>query len=212
MFNTWTNLGEFGAVDYCAQYLPQIYAAADRYGIDRGIALAQIKQESNCDPSRCSYKGACGIAQFMPATWAQYTGGGGTPRTDVSTSLDAWGRFMRDLLSKYNGDYSLALAAYNAGPKRVDDFGGVPPPSFAKGQTYNYVQIIMKALGLGGSADTGSTTTTGTTGSTGGDTGSAGGDWWSPAPGGGSSIDFTFALPQIALVSGLALAAWLFLR
>src|SRR5215216_1435096 len=87
------------------------YAA--RYGIDPNIALRQIQQESGCRATVCSPKAACGIAQFIPSTWAQYGSG---DRSNVDTSLDAWGRFMRDLLSMFGGNYRLALAGYHSGP------------------------------------------------------------------------------------------------
>lgn len=149
MFNeTSIGLGNLG--DACDQYLPQIYATADRYGIDRGIALAQIKQESGCNPNATGpstrYGTARGMAQFIDSTFAQWGASGQSPY-DPEAALDAWGAYMRDLLNSYGGDYSLALAAYNAGPGNVDKYDGVPPFK----QTTNYVANIMKALGIGNS-------------------------------------------------------------
>lgn len=146
MFNETSYLGFLS--DACDQYLPQIYAIADQYGIDRGIALAQIKQESGCRPGVCSGAGACGIAQFMPTTAARF---GITDRTNVDQSLQGWGQYMRYLLDRYNGDYAKALAGYNAGEGSVDRYGGVPPFK----ETKNYVASILRALGIGPSVASG---------------------------------------------------------
>jgi len=93
-----------------------LYQMADKYGIDRDVAYRQIFRESGFDPNAVSGKGAVGIAQFMPDTAADY---GLTDRTDPYASLDAWGRYMRDLLRMFDGDYSKALAGYNWGQGRV---------------------------------------------------------------------------------------------
>lgn len=148
MFNetTFSGLG-----DNCDTYRDQIYAAADRYGIDRGVALAQIRQESGCNPNAVGpmtrYGTAKGMAQFIDGTWAQYGSGS---QFNPDSALDAWGRYMRSLLDKYNGNYSNALAAYNAGPGNVDKYGGVPPFQ----QTTDYVARILRGLGLGGGSVT----------------------------------------------------------
>jgi soluble lytic murein transglycosylase-like protein len=89
--------------------------AAARYGIDPDIAVAQIQQESGFNPYARSRVGAQGIAQFMPGTWARY--GKGSPLDPVA-ALDAWGRYMSDLLKKFKGRYDLALAGYNSGENR----------------------------------------------------------------------------------------------
>lgn len=115
---------------------------AQRYGIDEGIAIAQIQQESSFNPRAGSPAGAQGIAQFMPATARRF----GVNVWDVNSSFDGWGRYMRFLLDRYNGDYSLALAGYNAGEGNVDKYGGIPP--FAETRAY-----VAKILGSSGSAE-----------------------------------------------------------
>lgn len=131
----------------------KIIAYANQYGINPAVALAQINQESGCNPNVCSYKGACGIAQFLPGTWAQYGSGS---RSDVDAALDAWGRLMRDLLSRFNGDYRLALAGYHSGPGAAA--AALRNPA-GNPRTNNYVNSILAGIGSifdGGTAAAGS--------------------------------------------------------
>ncbi|MGW5124521.1 C40 family peptidase [Streptomyces sp. NPDC004069] len=140
-----------------AEYAPLILqAAADCDEVlSPAVLAAQLKQESGFLPDRTSPAGAQGIAQFMPGTWGTWgvdgNGDGTKDPFDPQDAIPAQGRFMCSLLKKakqhpdYNGaPIELALAAYNAGWGRVDQYQGVPPPSFAEGQTYDYVQNIMK--------------------------------------------------------------------
>ncbi|MER5182633.1 bifunctional lytic transglycosylase/C40 family peptidase [Streptomyces sp. NPDC002896] len=139
-----------------SEYAPLILqAAADcDQGLSPAVLAAQLKQESNFNPNAGSNVGAQGIAQFMPGTWQTWgTDGNGDGKKDVwnpEDAIPAQGKFMCSLLKKakqhpdYNGSpIELALAGYNAGWGRVDQYRGVPPKSFAQGQTYHYVQNIM---------------------------------------------------------------------
>src|SRR5499427_4359233 len=103
---------------------------ANKYGIDPDIFVRQIQQESGFNPGARSPAGATGIAQFMPDT----ARGMGIDPSDPYAALDAAARLDASNLSKYGGDYSKALAAYNAGGGNVDKYGGVPP--FQETQTY----------------------------------------------------------------------------
>jgi hypothetical protein len=138
-----------------AQYAGLVEQAAEscNAGLSAAVLAAQLKQESNFNPLANSGQ-AQGIAQFTPATW-QSSGidGNGDGKKDVWDPEDAipsQGKKMCVLLklAKKHPDYDgspieLALAAYNAGWGRVEEFHGVPPASFAGGQTYNYVESIM---------------------------------------------------------------------
>ncbi|MFT3745076.1 MAG: lytic transglycosylase domain-containing protein [Pyrinomonadaceae bacterium] len=119
----------------------KIYHYADLYGIDRNVGIWQIWQESRFNPRVCSGRGACGIAQFIPATADRF----GVDRDDIDSSLNGWGRYMRWLLDRsfINGDIRLALAGYNAGEGAVQRYGGIPPYS----ETENYVATIMRNVG-----------------------------------------------------------------
>lgn len=120
-----------------------VVAAAQKYGINPAIALAQIQAESNFNPNARSSAGAQGLAQFMPGTARQY---GLKNPFDPAQSMEAWGKYMSYLLKKFNFDYRLALAGYNAGEGNVTKYKGVPPFK----ETQNYVSKIMSNAGLNG--------------------------------------------------------------
>src|SRR5262252_1562334 len=109
--------------------------AAQQAGIDLDIFVNQIQQESGFNPSAKSPVGAIGIAQFMPGT-AQ---GMGIDPTDPYAALDAAAKMDAQNLQKYGGDWRKVLAAYNAGPNAVDQYGGVPPYK----ETQDYVSTIL---------------------------------------------------------------------
>ncbi|MFF3578599.1 C40 family peptidase [Streptomyces mirabilis] len=123
------------------------------------LLAAQLYQESKfqTDPDKAtSPAGAMGPAQFMPGTWATWgrdaDGNGEASPWDIGDAVMAQGRMMCSLLkqaknSGFSGDTrALALAGYNAGWGAVERFEGVPPKSFANGETYNYVQIILSTM------------------------------------------------------------------
>ena len=115
--------------------IDQTRQAAIKAGIDPDIFSRQINQESGFNPNAQSGAGAQGIAQFMPGT----AKGLGINPLDPGQALPAAANLMKSYLDKYGGDWSKALAAYNAGPGNVDQYGGVPP----FGETQNYVKTIL---------------------------------------------------------------------
>jgi soluble lytic murein transglycosylase-like protein len=104
------------------------------------LLRAVIRKESAGKPCAISPKGAQGLMQIMPATAAMFDL---KDPFDPTQNIDAGAKFLRQLLTKYSGDVSLALAAYNAGPSRVDKDGGVPKIK----ETQDYVTGIMNMLG-----------------------------------------------------------------
>src|ERR1700747_2341122 len=99
-------------------------AASDRYRLDPDLLNSVIKAESGFKVHAVSPKGAQGLMQLMPGTASQL----GVPNAfDPQANVEGGTRYLRELLERYNFDLVKALAAYNAGPQRVEQFGGVPP-------------------------------------------------------------------------------------
>lgn len=122
---------------------PELYRgmyeeAGRRYGIDPNLLAAQGFAESGFNPEAVSPVGAQGIAQFMPATAAEY----GIDPLDPAEAIDGQARYMAKMLERYDGDVAKALAAYNAGPGRVDDGSWQ-----SINETQNYVGKILGELG-----------------------------------------------------------------
>lgn len=123
-------------------YVDVARQAAISAGLNPDIFVRQIQQESGFNPNAGSPAGAEGIAQFMPATAASM----GINPYDPVQALNGAARMMASLSSQYGGDYSKALAAYNAGSGAVDAAvaqGGGNWLAFMPTETQNYVAIIM---------------------------------------------------------------------
>lgn len=123
-------------------YVGMAQQAAIGAGISPDAFVRQIQQESGFNPNAGSPAGAEGIAQFMPGTAASM----GVNPYDPSSALPGAARLMSDLASQFGGDYSKALAAYNAGPGAVQSAvaqGGGSWLSYMPAETQNYVAVIM---------------------------------------------------------------------
>ena len=108
-------------------------------GVQPDLIRAVISQESGARPCAISSKGAQGLMQLMPAIVTQF---GVNDPFDPKQNIAAGTKLLKQLLTKYNGDVKLTLAAYNAGSGRVDSVGGVP----AIPETENYVTDIISKL------------------------------------------------------------------
>lgn len=116
---------------------PVISPAATKYGLDPNLVAAVIWAESSGDPNAVSTKGARGLMQLMPGTAREM---GVADVLDPRQNVDGGSRYLRLMLDHHDGDLSLALAAYNAGPDAVRKYGGVPPYR----ETRDYVGRVMR--------------------------------------------------------------------
>src|SRR5690348_15070547 len=98
--------------------------ASQKHLIDPDLITSVIRAESGFNPRAVSPKGAQGLMQLMPGTAAKL---GVKDAFDAQANVDGGTRYLRELLARYDNDLVKALAAYNAGPERVEKYRGVPP-------------------------------------------------------------------------------------
>jgi len=117
----------------------QIRNAANNYSLDPALVASVIAVESNFNPRAVSKKSALGLMQLLPETAAEMA----VPNAfDPAQNIDGGTRYLRQLLDRYKQNLSLALAAYNAGPGRVDFYHGVPPIA----ETRSYINRVIERL------------------------------------------------------------------
>lgn len=120
-------------------YADLILTASQKHGVDQELIASVIAAESNFNPRAISRRHAQGLMQLMPKTARRLAVG------DVfnpAQNIDGGTKYLKELLQRYKQDIVLTLAAYNAGPERVDQFRGVPPYA----ETVSYVRRITRAL------------------------------------------------------------------
>lgn len=121
-----------------ARYEAAVRAAADRHQVSPALLEALVWQESRWREGQTSRAGAQGLTQLMPGTAREL----GVDPNDPAAALEGGARYLRAQLNRFNGDVELALAAYNAGPRRVQRAGGVP----AIRETRDYVAAVVGRL------------------------------------------------------------------
>lgn len=121
------------------QLKSMIEETAKSESIASELLRSVIRQESGARPCAVSSKGAQGLMQLMPATSQQF---GVADPFDPKQNLQAGAKYLKQLLDRYGGDVPKALAAYNAGPGRVDQAGAIPSIP----ETVRYVSSILATL------------------------------------------------------------------
>jgi soluble lytic murein transglycosylase-like protein len=119
-------------------WLASLQAAAQRYALSPDLLAALVWQESRWHPGALSPKGARGLAQLMPATAHALA----VDASDPAANLAGGAQYLRQMLDRFDGNVERALAAYNAGPGRVQRANGLPRIA----ETQSYVSNILLRL------------------------------------------------------------------
>ena len=138
MPNVQVESGECDALPQ-AEISQLIDTASSKHSVGANLLRAVMRQESAFRPCAVSTAGAMGLMQIMPDTASDL---GLSDPFNPAANVDAGAKYLKQMLTRYNGDETLALSAYNAGPARVDKAGGVPPIS----ETMDYVSRILSSL------------------------------------------------------------------
>jgi soluble lytic murein transglycosylase-like protein len=123
--------------EYIKEYESLIQQASERFSVDPFLVKAVIKAESDFDYQAVSSKGAQGLMQLMPET--AYDMEVGDP-FDPEENIFGGTRYLGLLLERYKNDKMKALAAYNAGPDRVEEYQGIPPFT----ETKDFIERVLK--------------------------------------------------------------------
>lgn len=135
--NAVANTGEHAAA-IPPEYMAYVHQLAERFDLSPALLEAVVWQESRWREDAVSPAGARGLAQLMPGTARDL----GVDPDNPLANLEGGARYLREQLDRFDGDLELALAAYNAGPGRVERSGGVPRIR----ETQAYVAAIIGRL------------------------------------------------------------------
>ncbi len=137
---SYTHKGKYLSTGKRSDYNNLVQSKSRQYNMDPNLVKAVIKAESNWNPKAVSRKGAMGLMQLMPSTAYNLSVGNSF---DPEENVDGGIRYLKYLIEKFDGNLTLALAAYNAGPKAVERYGTVPPIA----ETHQYVKKVLTLYG-----------------------------------------------------------------
>ena len=133
------------AKQYIRDYDSAITKASKQFRVESSLIKAVIRAESDFDHTAVSHKGAQGLMQLMPDTASEMEVG--DPFNPEENILGGT-RYLSLMLERFRNNIRMALAAYNAGPERVEEYRGIPPYP----ETQNFVERVLKYYGQYGSA------------------------------------------------------------
>ncbi len=132
------NQSNFSSVLQGTSSMDDIFVKASQtYDVPINLIKAVAKTESNFNPDAVSYAGAQGVMQLMPATAKEL---GVNDPFNAEENIMGGTKYLSQLLKRYDGDVTLALAGYNAGMGNVSKYGGVPPFE----ETQNYIKKVTE--------------------------------------------------------------------
>jgi soluble lytic murein transglycosylase-like protein len=126
-----------------------IEEASALYGVNSALVKAVIQAESRFNPLAVSPVGAKGLMQLMPMIAKEY---GALDPLDAKQNVFAGVKYLSNLLDRYNGNVSMALAGYNAGPTAVKRFRGIPPYRETRGYVRKIQNLIADGVRSAGAA------------------------------------------------------------
>lgn len=118
-------------------YDDAISEASKRHGVSFSLLKALIKTESDFDPRAVSKAGAMGLMQIMPENFRRLNI---KDPFDPKENIMGGARYLKELIQRFEGELQLAIAAYNAGPKAVEQYNRIPPYQ----ETENFVKAVMR--------------------------------------------------------------------
>jgi hypothetical protein len=138
-------LSEYFSKFLSKDLMAKVVEESTKKGLDPNLVAAMIKQESSGYAGSISPKGALGLMQVMPGT-ARGLGYSSSDMMNPYKSIEAGTDYLKQQSDKFNGNVDLMLAAYNAGPGAVSQYGGIPP--FKETQAYvPSIKAIMEKAG-----------------------------------------------------------------
>jgi soluble lytic murein transglycosylase len=135
-YNPYQKSSSKTVADFLKKYNIIIKEASKKFGVDSALIKAVIKAESDFDKRAVSRKGAVGLMQLMPSTAKKMDVGNPFNPGD---NIFGGTRYLSLLLSRFDNDVALALAAYNAGPEKVEPKRRIP----AIQETKTFVKRVL---------------------------------------------------------------------
>lgn len=141
-----SNSGSISSATQNSDYMNKIYKAVDeassKYGVDKNLILAVIKQESDFDSSVTSSTGAQGLMQIMPSNFSYL---GILNGYDINENINGGTKLLKEYIDKYDGNVEMGLMAYNGGPGTIQKRGVSSSDDLYKmpKETQNYVPSVL---------------------------------------------------------------------